>query len=135
MTPLSKNPIIGKTTGIAGRSIYQISFDGTNWSDEDGIHDQESKDAPAMAALSNAMYLAHRGKTDGIAGNSIYWSVNTTGEHGDWSKNKEVEKPCQKAESQHRPGGGAWKNNFVIVHNGNTSEKLHRRHRLFGIFR
>lgn len=116
---------IGTTVGIAGRSIYQISFDGSKWSSDDKIQSgQSSKDAPVMDVNGSVLYLAHRGKTDGIAGNTIYWSENSSGEYDSWSDNKPAEKPSEKAESQHRPGGGIWNNSFVVVHNGNTSEKL-----------
>ena len=116
---------IGKAAGISGRSIYQVSYDGTNWSDDEKIKSgRSSKDAPVLGVSGTVLYMAHRGKTDGISGNTIYWAKNSSGNYDDWSDDKAAEEPAEKAESQHRPGGGIWDNSFVVVHNGNTNEKL-----------
>lgn len=116
---------IGKAAGISGRSIYQVSYDGNIWSGDEKVKSgQSSKDAPILGVSGNTLYMTHRGKTDGIAGNTIYWSKNGSGDYDDWSDDEPAEKPSEKAESQHRPGGGTWNNSFVVVHNGNTREKL-----------
>ncbi len=115
---------IGKTSGIAGRTIYQMSYDlETNtWSSKDSSvsGNQSSKDGPAMAAAGDLLFMAHRGQTDGAGGNTVYYSTNSGGQPGQWSVNKQI----ASARAQTRPGAGAITDYVVVVHNGNSTSGL-----------
>ena len=115
---------IGKTSGIAGRTIYQMSYDlATNqWSSKDSSvsGNQSSKDGPAVVAAGDLLFMIHRGKTDGVSGTTVYFSTNSGGEPDHWSKNKQI----AGARAQTRPGAGALSDYVVVVHNGNTTSGL-----------
>lgn len=115
---------IGQTDGIGGRTIYQMSYDAESnaWSSKDPpvSGDQESKDGPALAAAGDLLFMAHRGKTDGVGGNTVYYSTNASGEPGNWSKNRQA----ADARAKTRPGAGALSDFVVVVHNGNTDSDL-----------
>ena len=102
--------------------IYQTTFDGSKWDHVEPIKEnQESVDAPVLAAINgdiSGIYSVHRSSH-----NVLYWASTDTGQYDDWSDDNEVESPCKKVETDHRPGGGAWNNGFVVIHNGDKKRK------------
>jgi hypothetical protein len=112
---------IGETIGITGRDIYQVTYDGNQWSADRTVEkSQASKDAPNAASFPARLYMTHRGKTDGVAGNTVYYSYNDGGNFNQWTENEQA----NKSSAQHRPGIAALGSDVVIVHNGDTSHDL-----------
>ena len=119
-----KGKLIVLHIGNSSRKIYQMSYDlETNtWSSTDSpvSGGQSSKDGPAMAAAGDLLFMAHRGQTSGIGGNTVYYSTNSGGQYGQWSNNQQI----ASARAQTRPGAGTLTDYVVVVHNGNTTSSL-----------
>jgi hypothetical protein len=112
---------IGKTDGIGGTTIYQITWDGTQWSKDEPVGKaQSSTEAPALAPTEERLYLIHRGETEGPAGRRVWWSFNVKGGFKNWSDNKVI----LSAKSHVRPGAGTFKNYVVVMHAGYDSNDL-----------
>jgi hypothetical protein len=121
---------IGETIGISGRDIYQATYDGEKWSADRKVEEsQASKDAPNAASFSSRLYMTHRGRTDGVGGNTVYYSYNDGGDYNQWTKNEQA----GSSSAQHRPGIAPFGDDVVIAHNGDTNHDLRLVYRLQGV--
>lgn len=109
---------IGQTLGIAGSTVYQVTFDGTSFTSDSNTN-ADSQDCPTVTSISNnTLIFAHRGKTT----KKIYYKtrnvyVKPTTE---WPIGGEV----KDASSSHRPGMGSTARYAIMAHNGQTKNKI-----------
>jgi len=67
------------------------------------------------------MYMFHRGETDGVGGNTVYWSQRMRDASG-WTTNGDV----PDASAQYRPAASSFgDSHLVLVHNGDIDHALY----------
>ncbi|NNF58422.1 MAG: hypothetical protein HKN04_09285 [Rhodothermaceae bacterium] len=116
---------IGKTGGIAGNSLYNMTFDGSSWSADTKVSGHSTKEAPAMAMMGGVLRMVHRGEWPGVAGNTIYFSSyeETSGEYA-WSTSEDTDQKSQDGLALVGEESGVISNSLVMAHNGSVSKDI-----------